>query len=346
MLASARCPSPLRLATALGSAALAATGAAQEPPHRLPGVETSRVVLEVRVTDSGGRPLPGLTPADFRLEVDGREAAVESAVWVAESTSVARVLFGPRRPDDDGLPRPPPRPPLPEGLRGQPPARSPPRHRPGQGAPRPALPARPRGRAHLRLAPAPSPRLHAGPRRGAPHPGRVGPAPLAGAARRHPTHRRSPPPRPPGGPRRRVPGAGPSRPRPGAPAHTRRQDGPPLRLRSREAGGRHGAARPRLRRRSRRPRPGSRRRLLPGRHRGRRGTPSRSASSRSRRTPAASTSRCTRTPAPPSPGSPPRSPATTSSPSSARRARGASTACASPWPDGAGTVLTRTRYVD
>ena len=78
----------------------------------------------------------------------------------------------------------------------------------------------------------------------------------------------------------------------------------------------------------------------------RRGTPSRSASSRSRKTPAASTSRCTRTPAPPSPGSPPRSPATTSSPSSARRARGASTACASPWPDAAGTVLTRTRYVD
>jgi VWFA-related protein len=83
-----------RLATALVSAALAAKGAAQEAPHRLPGVETARVVLEVRVTDSRGRPLPGLTPADFRLEVDGRSAAIESAVWVAESPSVARVPPG------------------------------------------------------------------------------------------------------------------------------------------------------------------------------------------------------------------------------------------------------------
>jgi VWFA-related protein len=83
-------PVALLLATALGSAALAA--GTQEPPHLLPGVETSRVVLEVRVTDGGGRPLPGLAPADFRLKVDGRGTAVESAVWVAEAPNVARVL--------------------------------------------------------------------------------------------------------------------------------------------------------------------------------------------------------------------------------------------------------------
>lgn len=83
-------PVALRLATALGSAALAA--GTQEPPHLLPGVLTSRVVLEVRVTDGGGRPLPGLAPADFRLKVDGRGTAVESAVWVAEAPNVARVL--------------------------------------------------------------------------------------------------------------------------------------------------------------------------------------------------------------------------------------------------------------
>jgi VWFA-related protein len=65
--------------------------APQDPPHRLPGVETARVVLEVRVIDGAGRPLPGLTPEDFRLEVDGRRAAVESAVWVAEAPGVARV---------------------------------------------------------------------------------------------------------------------------------------------------------------------------------------------------------------------------------------------------------------
>lgn len=66
---------------------LAAAAAGQEPPHLLPGVETSRVVLEARVTDASGRPLPGLTPADFRLEVDGREVAVESVTWVQESAA-------------------------------------------------------------------------------------------------------------------------------------------------------------------------------------------------------------------------------------------------------------------
>ena len=77
-------PCARRCAPVLVSAALAATGTAQEAPHRLPGVETSRVVLEARVTDARGRPLPGLTPRDFRLEVDGREVPVESAVWVDE----------------------------------------------------------------------------------------------------------------------------------------------------------------------------------------------------------------------------------------------------------------------
>ncbi|HUL80093.1 MAG TPA: VWA domain-containing protein [Vicinamibacteria bacterium] len=80
---------PRRLAAAL--AALAAAAGAQDLPHRLPRVETSRVVLEVRVTDPAGHPLPALTAADFRLEVDGRSAPVESAVWVAEAPSAARV---------------------------------------------------------------------------------------------------------------------------------------------------------------------------------------------------------------------------------------------------------------
>ncbi len=79
---------------------LAAVSAGQEPepPHVLPRVETSRVVLEARVTDSRGRPLPGLGPADFRLEVDGRPMPLESAVWVAESPSVARALPSPGAP--------------------------------------------------------------------------------------------------------------------------------------------------------------------------------------------------------------------------------------------------------
>ncbi len=79
--------------SAAALALLAATeGAGQEPPHLLPGVETSRVVLEARVTDARGRPLPGLGPADFRLRVDGRTASLESVVWVAEAAGVARAL--------------------------------------------------------------------------------------------------------------------------------------------------------------------------------------------------------------------------------------------------------------
>jgi VWFA-related protein len=77
---------------------LAAIGTGQEPPYVLPGVETSRVVLEARVTDGSGRPLPGLGPADFRLEVDARRTPLESAVWVAEAPTVARALPTPGAP--------------------------------------------------------------------------------------------------------------------------------------------------------------------------------------------------------------------------------------------------------
>ena len=76
---------------ALGLLVAAAAAAAQEPPHLLPKVETSRVVLEARVTDGRGRPLPGLGPPDFRLEVDGRPVPVDSVVWVHEAERVARV---------------------------------------------------------------------------------------------------------------------------------------------------------------------------------------------------------------------------------------------------------------
>ena len=92
-------PVALRLATALGSAALAATGAAQEPPTASPAsrprVSSSRSASPTR----GDGRCPASTPADFRLEVDGRKAAVESAVWVAESPSVARVLSAAGRPE-------------------------------------------------------------------------------------------------------------------------------------------------------------------------------------------------------------------------------------------------------
>ena len=97
-------PAAARLTSVLFVAAMTASATAQEPPHRLPGVEAARVVLEVRVTDSRGRPLPGLMPDDFRLQVDGLAAPVESVVWVAESPSVARVPAEPSAPRQEPSP--------------------------------------------------------------------------------------------------------------------------------------------------------------------------------------------------------------------------------------------------
>jgi VWFA-related protein len=94
---------PLTLGSASGAAVAlltATAGAGQEPPHLLPGVLTSRVVLEARVTDARGRPLPALGPDDFRLDVDGRKAPLESVVWVAEAPGVAPPL-PPSRPAPD-----------------------------------------------------------------------------------------------------------------------------------------------------------------------------------------------------------------------------------------------------
>lgn len=71
------------LVLAAGPAAVAG----QEPPHRLPGVGADRVVLEARVVDGRGRPVRGLSPADFRLEVDGRPVAVETALWVDDAAA-------------------------------------------------------------------------------------------------------------------------------------------------------------------------------------------------------------------------------------------------------------------
>jgi VWFA-related protein len=70
---------------ALAVAGVAVPALAQEPPYRLPGVGTSRVVLEARVVDARGRPLTGLGPRDFRLRVDGRPVALDSVVWVAQT---------------------------------------------------------------------------------------------------------------------------------------------------------------------------------------------------------------------------------------------------------------------
>lgn len=45
-------------------------------------IDVERVVVDARVVDGRGRPLLGLSPGDFRVRVDGRDVALETAQWI------------------------------------------------------------------------------------------------------------------------------------------------------------------------------------------------------------------------------------------------------------------------
>jgi VWFA-related protein len=61
-------------------------------PHFADRIAVERVVLDLRVVDSHGRPIPNLEPADLRVTVDGVEAAVDSLRWVSGTTPYAEGL--------------------------------------------------------------------------------------------------------------------------------------------------------------------------------------------------------------------------------------------------------------
>ncbi len=46
-------------------------------------VEVERVLIDVRVVDGAGRAVPGLAMNDFRVEIDGRPATLESVHWLS-----------------------------------------------------------------------------------------------------------------------------------------------------------------------------------------------------------------------------------------------------------------------
>jgi VWFA-related protein len=54
-------------------------------PRFSEGVEVERVVIDARVLTSRGEAIVGLGPDDFRVRVDGRDVALESADWVPGS---------------------------------------------------------------------------------------------------------------------------------------------------------------------------------------------------------------------------------------------------------------------
>ncbi|MGH9369106.1 MAG: VWA domain-containing protein [Thermoanaerobaculia bacterium] len=111
----------MRLSTALAilAAAAAAAMTAQQVPERPGGyreeARVERVVVDAYVTGSDGEPIPYLTAADFRLEVDGRRVPIESAEWVpADLPEVPPLLplpYGPApesfEPQAPGDPYPP-----------------------------------------------------------------------------------------------------------------------------------------------------------------------------------------------------------------------------------------------
>lgn len=71
-----------RLAAAAVLSICPALAADDEQVRRRESVDVDRVVVEVRVVGSGGQPLRGLEAGQFRLEVDGQPAPIESVRWV------------------------------------------------------------------------------------------------------------------------------------------------------------------------------------------------------------------------------------------------------------------------
>ena len=92
----------MRLGVPLGMALVAAAVAAQEPaqrpaPQPPPVFEAGvdLVAVDVSVVDPQGRPLLGLQPADFEIEVDGRARVVASTEYVGRELEVAQPAKSP-----------------------------------------------------------------------------------------------------------------------------------------------------------------------------------------------------------------------------------------------------------
>lgn len=70
-------------------ALLCGRAAAQDPPRFTEKVDVARILLDVRVIDPRGRPLLGLEPAHFEVEIGGKKARVESVQHITGEPVVA-----------------------------------------------------------------------------------------------------------------------------------------------------------------------------------------------------------------------------------------------------------------
>ena len=85
------------MALAIAAACACPAGAQVRSDER---VDVARVLVDVRVTKNDGQPIRGLAAGDFRVEIDGRSARVESATWVGYRAPRASAADpGPQEPE-------------------------------------------------------------------------------------------------------------------------------------------------------------------------------------------------------------------------------------------------------
>jgi VWFA-related protein len=78
--APGRLVAKVAIATTIAGAGIGA----QQPPRFVDRVDVDRIIVDARVLDDRGNPVPGLTADDFKVKIDGKTARVESATWVGE----------------------------------------------------------------------------------------------------------------------------------------------------------------------------------------------------------------------------------------------------------------------
>lgn len=59
-------------------------------------VNVARVLVDVRVTDGRNKPVRGLEASDFRVDIDGRPARIESATWIGFDSAGGGAAVEPR----------------------------------------------------------------------------------------------------------------------------------------------------------------------------------------------------------------------------------------------------------
>ncbi|HET7293975.1 MAG TPA: hypothetical protein VFM88_16235 [Vicinamibacteria bacterium] len=79
-------------AAAMLAGAQEATPEPEKPPRFIERISVERVLLDLRIVDSAGKPLLGLGPMDVAVSVDGTRAVVDSLRWVSGSAPYAEGL--------------------------------------------------------------------------------------------------------------------------------------------------------------------------------------------------------------------------------------------------------------